>query len=120
MRHAINVLFSIPLACLIFFLTEKFIFKLTENDAYADKIQKSFIVGFVLGLLFIIFALTIFNEESNMNNKALKYALYGAGAFLILNSVFFNWDDLDEGTKIIILATMALGIIIYTYSENKE
>ena len=36
----------------------------------------------------------------------------------VLNSVFLNWSDLDEGTKIIILGMSALGLIMYSYNKK--
>ena len=118
MRYALSVAISIPMAVIIFMLTEKLIINLTQDNRFSERVQKSFIFGFIIGLTLIGLGMTVFNEESNMDNQTIKLALYGAGTFLVLNSVFFNWDNLDEGTKIIILGISIAGLVIYTY-RNK-
>lgn len=118
MGYATNVMVSLPMAIIMFMLTQKLIMGMTSESKYMDRIQKSFIIGFITGLLFIVLGLTMFSDDSNMNNKAIQYALYWAGSFLVINTVFFSWDDLDEGTKIILLGIMVSGLIIYSY-RNK-
>jgi hypothetical protein len=101
-------------------LTEKMIISLTSENKFHERVQKSFVMGFIIGLVFIALGLTVFNEHSNMDNHSLQLAMYGAGAFLVLNSVFFSWDDLDEGTKIIILGISISGLIIYSYNNKRS
>lgn len=115
MGYAMNVIISIPMAIVFYLLTEKIIINVTSDNKYNDRIQKSFIIGFIIGLFFIALGLTAFNEGSNLENQSLRLAMYGAGGFLILNSVIFSWDDLDDGTKMIILALSIVGLIIYSY-----
>jgi multisubunit Na+/H+ antiporter MnhB subunit len=118
MGYALNVLISVPMAVIIYMLTEKFIISLTSENKFSERVQKSFVMTFIIGLVFIAMGMTMFNNNSNLDNQSLQFALYGAGGFLVLNSVFFNWDDLDEGTKIIILCISITGFIIYSY-RNK-
>lgn len=118
MGYATNVALSIPMAAIIYMLTEKMITNFTSDNKFNDRVQKNFVMGFIIGMAFIALGLTIFARSSNMNNQSLQFALYLAGGFLVMNSVFFNWDDLDEGTKIIILGIGMSGLVIYTY-RNK-
>jgi multisubunit Na+/H+ antiporter MnhB subunit len=115
MGYAINVGLSIPMAVIIYMLTEKLILHLTCNDKFETRVQKSFIVGFILGLTYITLGLTIFNNGSNMDNYSLKLALFLSGGFMMINSVIFNWTDLDDMAKIIILCVSITGMITYTY-----
>ena len=117
MGYATNVIISIPMAIVFYLLTEKIIINVTSDNKYNDRIQKSFIIGFIIGLFFIALGLTAFNEGSNLENQSLRLAMYEAGGFLILNSVIFSWDDLDDGTKMIILALSIVGLIIYSYGK---
>ena len=119
MGYAINVAMSIPMSIIIYMLTEKLIIKLTSDNVFHDKVQKSFVMGFVIGLVFIALAMTLFNKYSNLYNQALQLAMYGTGSLLVLNSVFFSWGDLDEGTKIIILGISMSGLVVYSYN-NKQ
>jgi peptidoglycan/LPS O-acetylase OafA/YrhL len=120
MGYALNVAISVPLAIIMYMLTEKLIINLTSDNKFDERVQKSFVMGFIIGLFFIGLGMTVFAENSNMDNQSLQLALYMAGTFLILNSVLFNWNDLNEGTKIIILSISAVGIIIYTYTNKRS
>lgn len=120
MGYAVNVAISVPMAIIIYMLTEKMIISLTAENKFHERVQKSFVIGFIIGLVFIALGMTVFDNHSNMDNQSLQLALYGAGAFLVLNSVFFSWDDLDEGTKIIILGISISGLIIYSYNNKRS
>lgn len=120
MGYALNVAMSIPMAIIIYMLTEKLIINLTSENKYNDRIQKSFVIGFIIGLSFIVLGMTIFSENSNMDNQTVQFAMFEAGIFLVLNSVFFNWNDLDEGTKIIILGISITGLILYSYRNKRS
>jgi hypothetical protein len=119
MGYALNVALSAPMAIIIYMLTEKLIISLTSENKFSERVQRSFVFGFVIGLAFIALGMTVFAENSNMDNQSLQLAMYGAGGFLVLNSVFFSWDILDEGTKIIILGISIAGFILYSY-QNKR
>ena len=119
MGYAFNVAISIPMAIIIYLLTEKLIISLTAESKFNDRVQKSFVFGFIIGLVFIALGMTMFGTESNMDNQSLQLAMYGAGGFMVLNSVFFSWDDLDEGTKIIILGISITGMILYSYNNKR-
>jgi multisubunit Na+/H+ antiporter MnhB subunit len=118
MGYATNVVLSIPMAAIIYMLSEKMIKSLTYDNKFNDRIQKNFVMGFVVGMAFIALGMTLFAKKSNIDNQSLQFALYIAGGLLVLNSVFFSWNDLDEGTKIIILGISMVGLVIYTY-RNK-
>ena len=120
MGYAINVAVSIPMAVIIFMLTEKIIINATADNKFNDRVQKSFVIGFVAGLLLIALGMTVFNEESSFDNQSLQLAMYGAGGFLVMNSVIFSWDDLDEGTKTVILGISISGLIIYSYRNKRS
>ena len=120
MGYAFNVFISIPMAIIIYVLTEKLIVSMTTENKFNERIQKSFVLGFIIGLVFIAFGMTVFNEYSNMDNQSLQLAMYGAGGFLLLNSVVFNWNDLDEGTKIVILGISIAFLIMYSYNNKRS
>ena len=120
MGYAINVAISIPLAIIIYMLTEKMIISLTSENKFQERVQRSFVIGFIIGLVFIAMGLTLFNEGSNLDNQTMQLAMYGSGGFLVMNSVFFSWDDLDEGTKIIILGISCTGLVMYSYNNKRS
>lgn len=118
MGYAINVAMSVPMAIIIYLLVEKMIVELTSNNKFNERVQNGFIMSFIVGLIFITLGMTLFGKKSDIENQSVRLALYAAGSMLILNSTFFSWGDLDEGTKIIILIISALGLIFFSYSSN--
>lgn len=115
-----NMAISIPMAIIIYMLTEKIIINITSNNIYNDRIQKSFILSFIVGLTYIIIGLTVFSEKSNLDNQALQFAMYMSGLFLIINAVVFNWNNLSDNTKIIILALTTIAFIMYSYTNKRS
>ena len=120
MSYALNVAVSIPMAVVFYMLTEKIIINMTEDNKYNDKIQKGFVVGFVIGLLYVVLGMAVFNENGPLDNHSIQLALYMSGTFLVLNYVVFSWDDLDEGTKIIILTILISISVIYSYRNKRS
>lgn len=120
MGYAKNVAISMPLALISYMLTEKMIVSFTEDNKFNDRVQKHFVLGFIIGMTYIALGLTVFNEGSNIHNQSIQLALYISGGFLALNSMFFSWDDMDEETKIIILGICMVGLIVYTYHNNDD
>lgn len=119
MGYATNIIISIPMAIIIYLLTDKMISSFTSENKFNDRVQKNFVLGFIVGMALIALGMTVFAKGSNMENQAIQFALYLAGGFIVLNAVFFNWDSLDESTKIIVLGIGIAGLAIYTY-RNKD
>lgn len=119
MGYTTNVALSIPMGIIIYMLTEKMILSTVSDKNFDDKVQSNFIIAFVTGLAFIALAMSVFADNGVCDNQSIQLGMYGAGGFLVLNSVFFNWDVLDENTKIIILAIMISGMIIWSYTQKR-
>lgn len=119
MGYTTNVALSIPMGIIIYMLTEKLIIKTGIDQDFDERVQSNFIVGFLTGLVFIALAMTIFADSSHLDNQSLQYALYGAGTFMVLNSVFFSWDLLDETTKIMILGISISGMVLWSYTQKR-
>ena len=118
MGYAWNVAFSIPMAIILYMLSDKMIFNIIKDNIYNERMQKGFIISFLIGLIYCVIGMTILNDTSHIHNKSLQLALYGSGAFLIVNTIIFNWDCHDETTKGIILGIAIIGFVIYTYSNR--
>ena len=113
MGYASNVCLSIPTAIIMYLLINKLILQFILNNNYNNTQQKSFVLEFIFGLLFIIIAITVFTHIP----PAIKYTFYLTGGFMIINSGIFNWDTLDEYTKIIFLTILFSGCVIYSYKN---
>ena len=120
MGYTTNVALSIPMGIIIYMLTEKTILATMSDKKFSEKVQINFVIGFVTGLAFIALAMTAFANHGVFDNQALQLAIYGAGGFLILNSVFFSWDILDERTKIMILGISITGMILWSFTQRRS
>jgi len=120
MGYTTNVALAIPMGIIIYMLTEKTILAMVADKKFADKVQTNFVIGFVTGLAFIALAMTAFADRGVFDNQALQFAMYGAGGFLILNSVFFSWDILDEQTKIVILGISIAGLMGWSFTQKRS
>ena len=118
MSYAKNVGLSLPMAIIIYMLTEKIIINLTSENKFSERVQKSFVISFVIGLCFIAIGMSVLGEKSNIHNQPLQYSFYISGVCLLLNSVFVNWDNLDENTKMLILGISIIGFILYSYANK--
>ena len=118
MGYTTNVALSIPMAIIIYMLTEKLIISTVSEKQFDEKVQSNFIIGFITGLVFIALAMTAFADRGAFDNQSLQLALYGAGGFMVLNSVFFSWDVLDEKTKMMILAISVTGMVLWSYTQK--
>lgn len=117
MGYAFDVALSLPMAFIIYILSKKAIISSTVHDKFENRIQKSFIIGFIVGITYIALGMTVFDDMSNLHNKSLQYALFIGGTCLLLNSVLFSWDNLDDTPKILILCISIVGLILYTYQK---
>jgi uncharacterized membrane protein YgaE (UPF0421/DUF939 family) len=120
MGYTTNVALAIPMAIIIYMLTEKTILATVADKKFADKVQSNFVIGFVTGLTYIALAMTAFAQQGVFDNQALQLAMYGAGGFMVLNSVFFSWDILDEQTKIVILGISIAGLVVWSFTQQRS
>lgn len=119
MTYSINIALSIPMAIIIYMLTEKMIITTVSDKEFGEKTQSNFIIGFVTGLAYIALAMTLFSDKGVFDNQVLQMSLYGAGTFFVLNSLFFSWDVLDEQTKMMLLAISVTGLVLWSYTLKR-
>lgn len=110
-----HVLLSIPISILMIYLitigTEYF----TEELIYNDKVQKGFIINFVIGMLLLFFSHILFSKKKILENDTMKYSTIITGLYLTIIAVLLNWNELDSSTKIILMAMTIIVLIFYSY-----
>ena len=119
MGYLLNVSLSVPMGVIVYLLTEKLILGAIAERNFEEKVQSNFIIGFIVGLAYVALAMSAFAEKGIFDNQSMQLAMYGAGIFLVLNSVFFSWDVLDENTKILILTIAISGLVLWSYSLKR-
>ena len=107
-----DIFLSIPIGILYYFFINKLTNVTTGNLPYAERFQKSLIFTFVLGLLGLILAFTLFKNNDFFKNRSLRFGLVLGSSLLMFYSIISNWGKMDESTKIIIFSIL-LGLLIW-------
>jgi hypothetical protein len=110
-----GLILSIPIGIIYNLLISKLGTMVTQNSEYKDKIQKNLIIEIIGGIVALTFAFYIFGTGRKFENKIVKYGLTFGGALLLLYSVIYNWDTVEDGTKLFTLFGIMIFIIIYSY-----
>lgn len=97
-----------------------FIVKMSEimtlDLDYDSKIQKSLVIGIIGSIIGFIMAKYLFGKKSILTNKSAAYGLTGGSLIILINTLFFNWDVLDNGIKLFIIGTILLCQIYFSYN----
>ena len=119
MNVVMDILIGIIMSCIIYVLAQSVSRSVTSDIEGDDKTQKIFVIDFVIGIVCLFMALTIF-RKSQFKNRALKIATFFGGGWLILNSVVFNWDCLSDATRIVLIGITLLIMVYYVYKKSSE
>jgi len=114
-----GVLLSIPIAIMYNLFISKINHMLTEDLSLREKMQRELVIGVIAGIVALIVAFTVFGNKK-MENKIAKYGLILGGVLLLLYSVIYNWDSIENVTKLIVLFTIMVCMIGYSYSYIKK
>ena len=78
-----------------------------------ENIQKKFLINFLIAIVMFILGYTVFSSDGYLKNLVLQISSYFVSIYIVFN-VFFNWAVLNSYTRIKILSTLFLFIIIYS------
>lgn len=97
-----------------------FIFSVGQNITadleFNDKIQKGFVINFVVGLCLLCLAYTTFSKDGKLYNRAMRTGLLLSGFALLINTIVINWYSLSDNTRTLLIG-VCLGLSIwYAYS----
>jgi uncharacterized membrane protein len=120
MSESYNFLLSIPIAGIIYYLVDKVSSNFVSDYEYNEKIQKQFIITFIFGIILIFMSYMLFTQNKILHNNSIRYATLFSGIFLSFVSIIFNWNRLSENTKIILMSTAFIILVIYTYYINYQ
>ena len=81
--------------------------------------KKNLLLFFCAGVLSIIFATTIFNN-TKYKNRAVRYGLI-IGSLLLFSHVFlYNWNYLENDSKLLMLLLIFCLLIFYVYRNLSD
>jgi len=110
----VDIVLSIPIAGLLILFINKLIEILTMNMPAEEKIKKNIIIAFIIGIISILIGWFVF-YKSAVKNIAVMLGLYLSAAYLTINSLLVNWNKLSNDTKLFMLGTVLVSLIVVTY-----
>uniref|UniRef100_A0A6C0ECP8 Uncharacterized protein n=1 Tax=viral metagenome TaxID=1070528 RepID=A0A6C0ECP8_9ZZZZ len=119
MGYLTDVLFACPIGIFYYLFVLKMCEILTCDENYNNKIKKILIISFIAGICGFVLSNYLFGVGKKMENRAVRYGVIFGSAILTINTVLFNWELLDNDTKLFIIGFILLSIIVFAYKVNK-
>lgn len=103
---------AIPICILYLLFVYRVLDILTENIKAEERIKKYIVMSFVISIVTILIAIYVFGNKK-IKNRSVKFGLIIGALFLIINSLYNNWDNLQQDTKLFIFGGLfAFGIAL--------
>lgn len=114
-----GIILSIPIGLIYNLIVSKIGNMLTKDTIYADKIRKNLIIEIIGGIVALALAFYVFGTEY-FDNRIVKYGLIFGGFLLLVYSLIYNWDEIDDCIKLFLFLSAFTGTIIYSYRFIKN
>lgn len=115
-----DIFLSVPIGITYYFFINKLMILSTNNMPYAERFQRSLIFIFVVGLISLILAFTLFKNNDFFKNRPIRFGLILGSSLLIFYSIISNWGKMDDTTKIIIFSILLFVLIWYSYYSGDD
>jgi hypothetical protein len=109
-----DILVAIPVTILYLLFVHRMTELLTENIKAEERIKKHIIISFIIGIVSILIAIYIFGSK-HIKNRAVKIGLIIGALLTIINSLYNNWESLEQDIKLFIVGGLFVGLITLTY-----
>tara|TARA_Y100000780_G_C13589727_1_gene380203 strand:+ start:41 stop:403 length:363 start_codon:yes stop_codon:yes gene_type:complete len=109
---------SIPITFALVFLTNKTSEYMVNDLQYNDKIQRAFVINFVIGLILGLLSFILFSKDKIFSNYSLKLATLFTSFIFIVLSVITEWNNLIDTTKIIIVCMYLFVLLSFSYQYS--
>ena len=112
---------------IVFSLLFSFMYVITVNKSlnvylsdltYSDRFQQSTLIIFMIALLSLTLAYTIFDSNENYKNNIIKMGLIFGAIWIMFHSLFINWDIISEQIKLLVVGVLFALIIWFSYNTN--
>ena len=109
-----DILLSIPVSLLYVFFINKIISILTSDTEYENKIKKAISISFIIVIIGYTLAFKVFNS-GKLENRLIKYSLIFGTTLILMNSILYNWPELNNDTKTFIVGSLLLLLFVLSY-----
>jgi hypothetical protein len=109
-----DVLLSIPLGVLYVFFINKILQLLTSETVYEEKVKKSIAISFIAIIVGYVLAFKIFSS-GKLKNRIIKYSLILGTSLLLINSILYQWTELNTDTKALMTGILLVLLFVLSY-----
>ncbi len=72
------------------------------------------------GIVGLIVAMFVFGQNSKYKNRSIRYGLYFGSILLLIHTIMYNWETLENDSKFVIMIITLLALIFYVYNNFTE
>lgn len=111
-----DLLLALPIGIIYNMIIHESADILNNKFNYKDKVQRSLIMVFGGGFIGMI--ITMFVLPHSIKNTAVRYGLCFGSLLLLFHSIIYNWQIMQNDTRIIVMILTLCALIWYSYSSK--
>lgn len=119
----VDIIIALPIGIMYNIIIHKLSDIYNNNDNYNENIQKDLFFCFGGSILGFLLGKVVFDGDTNLNNRTIKYGFYFGSFLLLCYSVIYNWAILEDSSKFVIMLIMLLALLLiayYSISNNDD
>ncbi len=109
-----DILLSIPIGILYIFFINKLIEIFNKELLCEDKIKRTIAISFIAIIVGYTLAFKLFSYKKTYNRIA-KYSLILGSTIIFINSIIYQWPELETDTKLFITGISLITAIGLSY-----
>lgn len=114
----VDLLLAVPIGIIYNMIVHESANVFNDKFTYKNRVQRNLLMIFGGGLIGLVIAM--FCLSNSTSSVALRYGLYFGSILLLAHSVMYNWEIMQNDTRIIVMI-LILGVLIwYSYSSRQE
>jgi hypothetical protein len=115
MKLFFDMLIAIPIGILYNLMILKFGDITNANVPYKLKMQRNLLLAFASAALAFLLGQFIFDESRKFGNRSIKYGLWLGACILLIHVMLYNWNVLENDSKLIIMIITFVILLLYSY-----
>lgn len=120
MKFIVDLFVAIPIGILYNLMVLKLGEITNVNVPYKIKMQRNLLLAFGCAAFAFFLAQTVFNNNKQFENRAVKYGLWIGMIMLLIHVMLYNWKILENDSKLIILIMTFAILVIYSYNYSDK
>ena len=113
-----DLLLAIPIGIIYNMIIHESADILNNKFDYKDRVQKSLLI--ISGGGLIALTIAFFFLSNSFENTAIRYGLFFGSFLLLFHSIVYNWQTMQNDTRIIIMILTLCILIWYSYMLHSK